>query len=91
MSHPFQPGVVQSRGDSFFSRCRVCKGAGKRMVRQRKDKGVTVYWQHARLPDVEPEPQDSCQWQGAGHIWCCKEAGHGGSHHAHRGPKRDVH
>lgn len=94
--HPFTPGVVQVRSDRRFSRCTICGKPGKEITRIRKgyaglDGNVTRFWQHRTRPAVEPGAQDACDWQGTGRLWCCKALGHTDSHHAHRGPRREVH
>lgn len=93
--HAFEPSVVQVRrhGDQTikFSRCRLCHKPGREFTRAGKSGRVSTYWQHGQRPKVEPSLKEACSWEGAGQIWCCKANGHDGGHHAHRGPRRNVH
>lgn len=92
--HAFEPTVIQIRRSGpnirSFSRCAICQKEGEKLIRKRGDRIVT-YWQHKNRPEIEPVPQEACEWQGTGRLWCCKTQGHAGGHHAHRGPRRNVH
>jgi len=92
--HVFEPRVVQVRrqGDQIIrtAHCRTCGKPGREQSRTGKNGRVVTYWQHRERPVMEPVPKDACDWQGTGRIWCCKEQGHSGGHHAHRGPRRNV-
>jgi len=92
--HQFEPStiVVRRLGDEIkrTSHCQACGKLGREITTVRSGRKV-VYWTHLKRPEAEPAPLTACEWQGAGRIWCCKKQGHEGSHHAHRGPRRDVH